>query len=109
MQRRGERSSLEPGVNELAGIGGDELDAAVALVAVVRFGLLFDRGLGQFRLGLSAGQDEQGRSARGGDQDRAPAQAGRFASFTHERLLHRQGPAARGGPRQRRSLRPSLE
>ena len=84
-------------VDELARIGGDELNAAVALVAVLRRGLILDRGLRQFRLRLAAREREQRRRARGGDQDGAAADARFLVSLTHERLLRRRDHLARRG------------
>src|SRR5271166_3570145 len=75
-------------VDHLARIGGDEEVAAVTLVALLRIGLILDRGLRHFRFSVAAHQREEGRRPGGGDEDGAAADAGIVASLTHERLLN---------------------
>src|SRR5580692_2174489 len=74
-------------VDDLARFGGDELGAAVALVAVLRSRLILDRFLRHFGLRLAAHQRDGGRRACSGEKDGAAADAGYLASLRHEGLL----------------------
>ena len=76
-------------------VGGHEEVAAVALVVVLRRGLIMDRSLRDLGLRLAARQREQGRGACGGEKNGAAADAGCVASLAHERLLRRRDHLAR--------------
>src|ERR1700678_2475 len=76
-------------VDQLAAVRRHEKVAAVALVAVLRAGLIMDRGLRDLGLRLAARQRHHGDGAGGGKKDSAAADAGCFASLAHERLLRR--------------------
>src|SRR6202042_96342 len=77
-------------VDHLAPVRGDEEVAAVALVVVLRRGLIMDRSLRNLGLRLAARQRKKGRGAGGGRKEGAAADAGWVESLTHERLLRRR-------------------
>src|ERR1700677_715323 len=76
-------------VDRLAAVRRHEKVAAVALVVVLRAGLIMDRGLRDLGLRLAARQRQHGGGAGGGKKDGAAADAGCVASLAHERLLRR--------------------
>src|SRR3984885_4438677 len=77
-------------VDHLAAVGGHEEVAAVALLSVLRSGLIMDRGLRDLGLRLPARKRQQGGGAGRGKKDSAAADTGCVASLAHERLLGRR-------------------